>query len=103
MGSGSAWIHRGINITLNHYGKTIRHLGRYGRYENKCYYEEYYTKPKDELLSIILKPVEKLAKEGQLIAYKHFKFWKCMDTQSDKGYLENVWKEGKAPWKAWRD
>ena len=50
-----------------------------------------------------VEPLEKLAKEGQLIAYKHFKFWKCMDTQSDKGYLENVWKEGKAPWKAWRD
>lgn len=45
--------------------------------------------------------LEKLASEGQLLAYRHINFWKCMDTQRDKGYLENVWREGKAPWKIW--
>lgn len=48
-----------------------------------------------------VEPLEKLANEGQLNAYKHFNFWKCMDTQRDKGLLENLWNEGKAPWKMW--
>lgn len=48
-----------------------------------------------------VEPLEKLANEGQLNAYKHFNFWKCMDTQRDKGLLENLWNEGKAAWKMW--
>lgn len=46
-------------------------------------------------------PLEQLAQEGKLNAYKHYGFWQCMDTQRDKGLLENMWKEGKAPWKLW--
>ena len=45
-------------------------------------------------------PLEKLAKEKQLTAYKHFGFWQCMDTLRDKNYLEELWNTGKAPWKA---
>ena len=45
-------------------------------------------------------PLEKLAKEKQLSAYKHFGFWQCMDTLRDKNYLEELWNTGKAPWKA---
>lgn len=46
-------------------------------------------------------PLEKLAKEGKLGVYKHRGFWQCMDTQRDKGLLEKLWKEKKAPWKVW--
>lgn len=46
-------------------------------------------------------PLENLAKECQLTAFKHNGFWQCMDTQRDKGLLENLWKKGKAPWKKW--
>ncbi|GIP35610.1 glucose-1-phosphate cytidylyltransferase [Paenibacillus sp. J2TS4] len=43
----------------------------------------------------------KIAEEGKLSAYKHYGFWQCMDTQRDKGVLEQLWKEHKAPWKLW--
>lgn len=44
-------------------------------------------------------PLENLAKDGQLMAYKHKDFWQCMDTIRDKNYLESLWESGKAPWK----
>lgn len=46
-------------------------------------------------------PLEKLAREGQLMAYKHVGFWQPMDTLRDKNHLEDLWKRGKAPWKVW--
>jgi glucose-1-phosphate cytidylyltransferase len=46
-------------------------------------------------------PLEKLAHLGQLSAYKHDGFWQPMDTLRDKNYLEDLWKSGNAPWKAW--
>lgn len=46
-------------------------------------------------------PLENLAKDGQLMAYCHEGFWKCMDTQRDKNQLEIMWQSGKAPWKIW--
>lgn len=46
-------------------------------------------------------PLEKLAQDGQLIAYKHENFWQCMDTLRDKEKLEKMWSEHKAPWKVW--
>ncbi len=46
-------------------------------------------------------PLEKLAKDGQINAYKHNGFWKCMDTLKDKNDLTNMWYELKAPWKIW--
>jgi glucose-1-phosphate cytidylyltransferase len=45
-------------------------------------------------------PLERLASEGQLKAFKHQGFWQCMDTQRDKTLLEDLWKKG-APWKLW--
>lgn len=48
-------------------------------------------------------PLEKLAKEGQLHAYKHDGFWQPMDTLKDKTYLTDLWHNGKAPWKVWED
>ncbi|MCL2646594.1 MAG: glucose-1-phosphate cytidylyltransferase [Phycisphaerales bacterium] len=44
-------------------------------------------------------PLEQLAAEGQLAAYKHEGFWQPMDTLRDKQLLENLWQSGKAPWK----
>jgi glucose-1-phosphate cytidylyltransferase len=48
-------------------------------------------------------PLEKLAKDGQLIAYKHFGFWRCMDTLGDKRELEELWNSGKPPWRIWTE
>ena len=47
-------------------------------------------------------PLEKLAHDGQLIAYKHRGFWYAMDTLRDKNHLESLWQSGKAPWKVWK-
>lgn len=46
-------------------------------------------------------PLEKLAEEGELIAYKHNGFWKCMDTLRDKNQLEEMWNSNNAKWKLW--
>jgi glucose-1-phosphate cytidylyltransferase len=46
-------------------------------------------------------PMEKLAREGQLSAYRHTGFWQPMDTLRDKMYLEELWAVEKAPWKVW--
>lgn len=47
-------------------------------------------------------PMERLAENNQLNAYKHRGFWKCMDTMRDKIELEQLWDEGDAPWKLWK-
>lgn len=46
-------------------------------------------------------PLEVLANENQLIAYKHHGYWQCMDTLRDKQALEKLLKENTAPWKVW--
>jgi len=46
-------------------------------------------------------PLETVAKNGQLSAYKHDGFWQCMDTLRDKQLLEKLWADGTAPWKRW--
>jgi glucose-1-phosphate cytidylyltransferase len=46
-------------------------------------------------------PLQKLAQSNQLSAYRHAGFWQPMDTLRDKHYLEDLWKNGKAPWKIW--
>jgi len=46
-------------------------------------------------------PMERLAKDKQLMAYKHTGFWQCMDTLRDKRLLNNLWESGEAPWKIW--
>jgi len=48
-------------------------------------------------------PLERLAEEKKLIAYKFNGFWQCMDTMRDKNYLESLLLENKAPWKIWND
>lgn len=46
-------------------------------------------------------PMERLARDGQLDAYRHGGFWQPMDTLRDKMYLEDLWAKGSAPWKVW--
>jgi glucose-1-phosphate cytidylyltransferase len=46
-------------------------------------------------------PMEKLARDGQLDAYKHDGFWRPLDTLRDKHELETLWSGGEAPWKIW--
>jgi glucose-1-phosphate cytidylyltransferase len=54
-----------------------------------------------DLSSLEADAMEKLALDRQLAAYRHEGFWQCMDTLRDKRLLQNLWKEGKAPWKVW--
>jgi glucose-1-phosphate cytidylyltransferase len=46
-------------------------------------------------------PMESLAKDDQLIAYRHHGFWKCMDAMRDKIELESLWQNNQAKWKTW--
>lgn len=46
-------------------------------------------------------PMERLAADGQLMAYKHTSFWQCMDTLREKHILETYWNSGEAPWATW--
>lgn len=54
---------------------------------------------KDDRSVLEVNGLEKLAVDGQLMAYKHEGFWQCMDTIRDRRYLEKIWQENKAPWK----
>lgn len=47
-------------------------------------------------------PLEQLAKNEQLMAFKHDGFWYAMDTLRDRNHLESLWQSGKAPWKVWK-
>ena len=47
-------------------------------------------------------PLENLAKDGQLMAYKHGSFWQCMDTLREKYILQRFWDSGNPPWKMWK-
>jgi glucose-1-phosphate cytidylyltransferase len=46
-------------------------------------------------------PMERLAREKQLAAYRHEGFWQCMDTMRDVRLLESLWQSGDAPWNVW--
>lgn len=46
-------------------------------------------------------PLERLAAEGQLSAYRHEDYWQCMDTIRDLTALRELWDSGQAPWKTW--
>lgn len=48
-------------------------------------------------------PLERLATEGEVMAYQHTSFWQCMDTIRDKKLLETLWQTGNAPWKMWEE
>jgi len=46
-------------------------------------------------------PLERLASEGELMAFRHTGFWQPMDTLREKQLLESLWAGGNAPWKVW--
>jgi glucose-1-phosphate cytidylyltransferase len=46
-------------------------------------------------------PLERLSREGRLVAYRHFGYWQNMDTLRDKMVLEEQWASGAAPWRVW--
>ena len=46
-------------------------------------------------------PLENLAKEKEISAYKHYGFWQPMDTLRDLNYLNSLWNSNSAPWKSW--
>ena len=46
-------------------------------------------------------PLERLARDGQLMAYQHESFWQCMDTLREKHILQALWDSHQAPWKVW--
>jgi len=46
-------------------------------------------------------PLETLAADGELVAYRHPGFWHAMDTLRDRNHLEGLWASGRAPWKVW--
>ena len=48
-------------------------------------------------------PLERLAADGQLVAFRHEGFWQPMDTFREKQLLEELWRSGKAPWMVWKE
>jgi glucose-1-phosphate cytidylyltransferase len=51
--------------------------------------------------SLEIDALERLASERQLAAFRHERFWQCMDTLRDKRLLESLWQQGRAPWNVW--
>jgi glucose-1-phosphate cytidylyltransferase len=56
---------------------------------------------KDDSIFWEHEPMEALANEGQLCAFKHDGFWQPMDTLRDKNYLQYLWDKNEAPWRTW--
>jgi glucose-1-phosphate cytidylyltransferase len=46
-------------------------------------------------------PLDRLARDGQLVAFRHSGFWQPMDTLRERQTLEVLWREGRAPWRIW--
>jgi glucose-1-phosphate cytidylyltransferase len=55
----------------------------------------------DDSCDLEIGPLEQIAREGQMMVYKHRGFWACMDTLRDMEYLNKIWDEGRAKWKVW--
>lgn len=55
----------------------------------------------DDSTTFEREPLETIADEGQLMAFKHKGFWQCMDTLRDREKLEGLWANNNAPWKVW--
>jgi glucose-1-phosphate cytidylyltransferase len=58
--------------------------------------------PPDRSLVLEEEPLRRLARDGQLMAYRHEGFWYCMDTPRDLRQLSDLWGSGQAPWAVWR-
>jgi len=57
----------------------------------------------DDTTTLEREPLERIACEGQLMAYRHNGFWQCMDTMRDRQKLDRLLAAGQAPWKVWDD
>ena len=55
-----------------------------------------YLSKKNEMFE--KKPLEKIVKDSNLMAFCHSSFWQCMDSKRDKDYLEKIWLSKKVPW-----
>lgn len=55
----------------------------------------------DDMTTFEQAPMQNLARDGELHAYKHAGFWQSMDTLRDKMYLEELWSSGEARWRVW--
>lgn len=60
-----------------------------------------YIPDDDDTVIFERKPLETIAREGRMHAYRHTGFWKPMDTLRDNNELNEMWNTGKAPWKVW--
>lgn len=56
----------------------------------------------DEDCDLEFGALQKLSRQGQLMAYRHDGYWQCMDTVRDMEYLNKLWKSGSPPWKVWK-
>lgn len=66
-----------------------------------CEHRMFDYMPEDPQVMLERQPMDDLVREGQLNAYKHEGFWQPMDTYQEMQYLNELWAEGKAPWKVW--
>lgn len=55
----------------------------------------------DDQCTLEREPLERLAKNGELMVYQHTGFWQCMDTLRDVNLLNEYWESGNVPWKVW--
>ena len=55
----------------------------------------------DDSCDLEIGPLEEIARQGELMVYKHRGFWACMDTLRDMDYLNRLWSEGRPEWKVW--
>lgn len=57
--------------------------------------------PDEGNIDLEKEPLEQMARDGQLMVYRHTGFWRAMDTLKDAEVLNEMWKTGQAPWKVW--
>ena len=57
--------------------------------------------PDEGNIDLEKEPLEQMARDGQLMVYRHTGFWRAMDTLKDAEVLNDMWKTGQAPWKVW--
>ena len=65
-----------------------------------CFEERVFDYLRDDSV-LEREPLERLADDGELAAYRHAGFWECMDTYKDAVELNDLWARGDAPWKVW--
>ena len=61
-----------------------------------------YLDPNADQVMFEQKPMQTIAREGQLMAFPHDGFWQPMDTFSETSLLNRLWADGNAPWKIWK-